>query len=103
MSQLIHKIAGIWARVQHPLMPFLETTISDPMTPLVQDLIIVLETLRVEEIVYQMETSCSGGAPLADRAALLRAFIAKEVLKISTTAALVDRLRVDRALRRICG
>ena len=90
-------------RVQHPLIPFLEKTISDPITPFVLDLIVVLETLRVEDVVYYMERSSSVGAPVLDRAALLRAFIAKDVLKISTTEALVDRLRVDGALRQICG
>jgi hypothetical protein len=43
------------------------------------------------------------GAPPKDRWALARAFVAKAVLNLPTTEALMDRLKVDRALRRLCG
>jgi hypothetical protein len=34
---------------------------------------------------------------------MARAFVAKAVLDLPTTEALIDRLKVDHALRRICG
>ena len=34
---------------------------------------------------------------------MANAFVAKAVLKLSTTAGLIERLQIDRALRRICG
>jgi hypothetical protein len=43
------------------------------------------------------------GRPARDRAALATAFIAKAVLNLQTTRDLIDRLRSDAALRRICG
>ena len=43
------------------------------------------------------------GRPLKDRAALARAFLAKAVLDVPTTRALVERLRTDPTLRRLCG
>ena len=43
------------------------------------------------------------GRPLEDRAALARAFLAKAVLDMPTTRALVERLRVEPPLRRLCG
>ena len=43
------------------------------------------------------------GRPQSDRAALARAFSAKAVFAISTTSALVERLVIDRPLRRLCG
>ena len=51
------------------------------------------------------------GRPQADRAALARAFIAKAcpvldtgaVFAITTTRALIERLAIDRSLRRLCG
>lgn len=97
------KIAGIWTRVQHSLLPFIETSISEPLTEPMYDLIIILEFLRVEELLRRVDQQGHVGAPLADRAPLLRAFLAKSVLKIPTTKALYDRLRVDGALRRLCG
>jgi hypothetical protein len=39
----------------------------------------------------------------AERAWLANAFVAKAVLGLTTTVGLIERLTVDRALRRICG
>jgi hypothetical protein len=97
------KIAGIWTRVQQSLFPLIEATVSEPMTETLYDLMVILEFLRVEELLHQVDHQGLVGAPLADRAPLLRAFLAKAVLKIPTTKGLYDRLRVDGALRRLCG
>ena len=43
------------------------------------------------------------GRPPEDRRALARAFVAKAVLGIPTTSALIERLDVDKSLRRILG
>ena len=43
------------------------------------------------------------GRPPHDRAALARAFVAKAVMQIPTTVMLVERLQVDKQLRRLCG
>jgi len=43
------------------------------------------------------------GRPADDRPQIARAFVAKAVLNIPTTSALIERLQVDRSLRRICG
>jgi hypothetical protein len=43
------------------------------------------------------------GRPQRDRAALARAFVAKAVLNLPTTEALIDRLQQDRSLKRLCG
>ena len=61
----------------------------------------VLELVRVEErLPYQRGWR---GRPLEDRTALARAFLAKAVLDIVTTRALVERLRNEATLRRLCG
>lgn len=97
------KIAGIWARVQQSLFPWIEKAVSDPLTESLYELIVILEFLRVEEVLRRVDQHGQVGAPPADRAPLLRAFLAKAVLKIPTTKGLYDRLRVDGALRRLCG
>src|SRR5436190_10429993 len=43
------------------------------------------------------------GRPLRDRAALARAFVAKAVMGLPTTSMLIERLAVDKRLRRLCG
>jgi hypothetical protein len=45
----------------------------------------------------------STGRPAKDRAALATAFVAKAILNLPTTRDLIDRLRVDQALRQFCG
>ena len=64
--------------------------------------------VSVQELVRNEEALPGGvrggrGRPLADRAALARAFVAKAVFDLPTTRALVERLRSDPALCRICG
>ncbi len=103
MSKLTERIAAIWTRVNQTLFPLIETSIPEPMTETLYDLIVILEFLRVEEVLHRVAEHGQVGAPLADRAPLLRAFIAKAELKIPTTTGLYDRLRVDGALRRLCG
>jgi len=103
MSKLKERIAAIWVRVNQTLFPLIEATFSEPLTETLYDLIVILEFLRVEEVLCRVEQHGQVGAPLADRAPLLRAFIAKAELKIATNKGLYDRLRVDGALRRLCG
>jgi Transposase DDE domain/Transposase domain (DUF772) len=43
------------------------------------------------------------GRPAKDRAALATAFMAKAIFNLPTTRHLMDRLRVDQALRQFCG
>jgi len=57
--------------------------------------------IRIEEFVF----SSRGlpGRPPKDRGAIARAFVAKMVYNMPTTRALLDRLKTDTSLRRICG
>jgi transposase len=89
-----------WTTVQHELIPQLWTEVGS-LTPKLEKLIHILEWVRIEAFV---EPSWSGiGRPPHDHGALANAFIAKAVLGLATTAALIERLQIDRALRRICG
>ena len=89
-----------WSVVQQELMPELRSEVG-PLTPKLEKVIHTLEWVRIEEFV---ESSWLGvGRPPHDRCALASAFVAKAVLGLRTTTALIDRLKVDRALRRICG
>ena len=61
----------------------------------------MVELVRVEE--WLPYSRGWRGRPLKDRAALARAFLAKAVLDVPTTRALVERLRTEGLLRRLCG
>ena len=85
---------------QSSLLPGLDQEL-DPLTAKLEHLIIILDTLGLEAFVAP--PSRGRGRPPDDRPAIARSFVAKAVLTIATTSALIERLQIDRALRRICG
>ena len=94
------KVAGIWSRVQRTLFHVEECL--PPLTTQQRRLVMVLEVVRIEQ--YVSTTSLRWlGRKRKDRAALARAFVAKAVLALPTTKALLERLAVDRSLRQLCG
>ena len=89
-----------WNVVQYDLIPALREE-TGALTPKLEKLIYVLEWVRIEEFTVG---SWSGvGRPPHERAWLANAFVAKTVLQTLTTVGLIERLTIDRALRRICG
>lgn len=94
------KIAGIWGRVQQALFQVAECL--PPLTEQQRRLILILEVVRIEE---QVPPGCLQwlGRKRADRRALARAFVVKASLNLPTTKMLIERLRVDRSLRQLCG
>ena len=64
MSKFTDTIAAFWAHVQQSLFPFIETFISEPLTETLYDLIVILEFLRVEEVLRRVEQHGQVGAPL---------------------------------------
>ena len=89
----------MWGRIQSNLFPFLEEE-SGLITEKQQKLVSILKIIRIEEsIIYTYKT----GRPPSDRKAIVRAFVVKAVYNCSTIRELLDRLKSDKALRRICG
>ena len=66
-----------------------------------QEVIRILEFVEIERYVPSYR-GCVGRQSQC-RLEIARAFIAKQVLNLPTTEALIDRLKVDIRLRRICG
>src|ERR1700712_5809546 len=94
------RYVGAWIGRQPELFPSLDEQL-DPLTVKLDRLITPLDPLGLEPYVAP---PCRGrGRPADDRPQIARAFVAKAVLTIPTTSALIERLQVDRSLRRICG
>jgi hypothetical protein len=93
-------LSNAWDHVQGFLFPMLREE-AGPLTEQHERLVVVLEVAGVEAFVRTWPGL--PGRPLKDRHALARAFVAKAVLGLPTTAALIERLSVDRTLRRLCG
>lgn len=68
---------------------------------LLEKAIYTLEWAWIKE--FTATSWCGIGRPPHERAWLANAFVAKSVLGLITPAALIERLMVDHAMRRICG
>jgi len=88
-----------WNVIQHELLPELRG--EGPLTPKLEKVVRILEWVRIEE--FTGSGWCGVGRPRIERAWLANVFVAKAVLGLTTTVGLIERLTIDRALRRICG
>jgi hypothetical protein len=76
------------------------------LSPKLEQIIRAFEFTQIELVVYRDRGYAQGrgvGQPEDDRCALACAFLAKAVLDLKTTRALMDRLKADSKLRRLCG
>src|ERR1035437_5266747 len=85
-----------WNHIQGSLFPWLREEI-DPITEALGRLVTTLDVIGLEAFPR------GPGRPPEDRRALARAFVAKAMLGIPTTTALIERLAVDKSLRHILG
>ncbi|WP_321476128.1 transposase [uncultured Paludibaculum sp.] len=85
---------------QQRLFPVLEEELG-PLCPQLKLLTSVAALIPLEQLLCARRAH-TGRRP-KDRAAMALAFIAKAVLNLPHTRDLIQRLRVDRALREICG
>jgi hypothetical protein len=76
------------------------------LTPKLEQIIRAFEFTQIELAVYRDRGYGQGrgaGQPEADRCVLGCAFLSKAVLDLKSTRALIDRLKADSKLRRLCG
>ena len=86
--------------LQQDLFPKLEETVG-PLSPQLRLLASVIPLLPLAKLLNCRRSHT--GRPAKDRLALATAFLAKAILNLATTRDLMDRLRVDSALRLFCG
>jgi len=86
--------------LQQDLFPKLEETVGR-LSPQLRLLASVMPLLPLAKLLNCRRAHT--GRPAKDRSALATAFLAKAILNLATTRDLMDRLRVDSALRRFCG
>ena len=93
-------LTSSWAQIQDGLFPWLAEELG-PLMECHTRLVTVLEVACIEAFVRNW--SGLPGRPAADRQALARAFVAKAVLGLPQTNMLIERLQIDKTLRRLCG
>jgi transposase len=95
-------VASYWRKIQSSLFPGFAEELG-PTTDKHLKVILVLDVVKVEDHLVVDPYPLGPGRPKLDASAMARAFVAKAVLNIPTTRALIDRLSADAVLRRICG
>ena len=85
MSGLRDTLAQYWLNIQGSLFPWLKEELGE-LTEKQQQLISILEMIRLEEFLHLGYGY--PGRPPADRMAIARAFVAKQVYDMTTTRVL---------------
>jgi len=100
VNHLREGLSQSWLKIQGSLFPWLREELG-PLTEKQQQFVMILELIRIEE--HLNDYYCGMGRPPKSRAAIGRAFIAKMVYNMPTTRMLLERLKSDKSLRRLCG
>lgn len=95
-------VAEMWSQIQSSLFPHLSECLDDPITNKLRQVIAILEVVRIEDHFLCWAPQWMGRKRL-DRRAIARAFVVKAVYDLPTTEMLIERLHIDRSLRRVCG
>ena len=93
------RLARYWRGFQPELFEALEVEVG-PLGERYEQLIQGFEFVRVERLLWSGPVA---GRPAKDRVALAQAFLAMAVFKLATTRDLIERLKFDDKLRRLCG
>jgi len=96
-------LPNLFLYVQQTLFPHLSATCDDPLTVQHRELIWILAAVRVEECIAGPWHRHTVGVVPHDRRKMARALLVKAWLGLAQTKDLLDRLRVDRTLRTLCG
>jgi hypothetical protein len=93
-------IAPYWLQMLPGMFPMFEEALGEANEKHYR-IMAALDFIRPENWVEGFRTG--PGRQKMEREKFLRAFIAKTILNISTVVGLIDRLKVDPVLKRICG
>jgi len=101
MRKIIPSLSKMWLKVinlEQSLFPKLQESIGS-LSPKEEKLIKILDFAQIEKFVSSVQIT----NPPKDREEMARAFVAKQVYNFQTTRELIDRLKIDRTLRLLCG
>ena len=101
MENIIPSLSKMWLKVlnlEQTLFPKLQEAFG-PLSPKEEKLMRILDFAEVEKFVSTVQIT----NPPKDREEMARAFVAKSVYNIQTTRELIERLKIDKTLRMLCG
>ena len=97
---MFNKLSQHWQTIQDYLFPFLEEELG-AISENHKKVASYIDFLRVYKFIPAPYRGV--GRPLKDRSSLAHAFLAKAVYNFPTTNDLIEYLKCDSTLRRICG
>ena len=95
-------ISEYWERFQVSLFPHLETVLAEPLTEKLKQFLYIVDVVGIHQYVSSPYSQWMG-RKACDRRAIARAFLAKTVCDLPTTELLIEILRLQPTLRRLCG
>jgi transposase len=103
VPKISSRLSKMWTKIlnlENSLLPALKEELRlEELSQKEQKLISILDFAQIEKNITVVSIT---NIP-KDREEIARAFIAKSVYNIQTTRDLIDRLKVDRTLRMLCG
>lgn len=95
-------LSEYWNRFQVPLIVWIESSLGNDLSEKEKEFVRILDLLRLEKYVRGPYAKHMGRRE-SDRRSILRAFVAKTFFNYSTTEMLIEALRSQNTLRRLCG
>src|SRR5579862_8316725 len=95
-------LSDYWDIFQESLFPRLETAVEEPLTEKLKQFVRVVDVVRIERYIESPFAQWMGRKRF-DRRSIARAFLAKAVYNLPTTEILLEMLRQQPPLRRLCG
>lgn len=95
-------LSEYWDKFQVCLFPHLETVLEEPLTEKLKRFVYILDVVGVEKHIASPFAQWMGRKQ-ADRRAIARAFLAKATYDLPTTEILLEMLRLQPSLRKLCG
>jgi DNA-binding transcriptional regulator of glucitol operon len=95
-------LSDYWDRFQVSLFPRLEVVLDEPLTEKLKKLVRIFDVVGIEQYVASPFAQWMGRKQV-DRRSMARAFLAKAVYDLPTTELLIEMLRLQPTLRRLCG
>jgi IS5 family transposase len=96
-------ISWLLIGLQRTLFPQLEDCWKKPLTDKEQQLVSILEILKIERHIADTARNQRMGRKMSERETIARSFVAKAVYGFRTTRGLLEALSTTPNLRRICG
>jgi hypothetical protein len=96
-------ISWLLGNLQRSLFPHLEECWGTALTEKEEQLVSILELVRIEKYVPWSAINQWMGRKLSERESIARSFVAKAVYGFPFTRSLIEALKTTPSLRRICG